>query len=271
MAESGPVFVLACGWRSGSTLVQRILCSHPHIHIWGENGGISDQLAALLQLAQARSHLSQQGTTEFAASGTDGWIANWCPPPQDLAEGIACLLTTYLAAPAQQMGKRRWGFKEVRHGLGTATFLRAIFPASQFIILVRNPAHCLASARGTQVVGRTRGLLHEVGGPQAFLEHWTTLAASFAVSDGLPHLLVRYEDLVTDTTGTLGRIARHIGVDEGDFRTDVLGVRRRGWEEARPRLVDDDISSLESRRLWRIAAYFGYLPGTWRSGPFSQD
>lgn len=34
-----PVFVLASAWRSGSTLVQRVLSSGPELFVWGESHG----------------------------------------------------------------------------------------------------------------------------------------------------------------------------------------------------------------------------------------
>ena len=34
--REAPIFLLATGWRSGSTLLQRILVTDPHVLLWGE-------------------------------------------------------------------------------------------------------------------------------------------------------------------------------------------------------------------------------------------
>ncbi len=120
-----PIFVFSAGWRTGSTLVQRILCSHPDIHIWGENHGVVGLLQqAYEEIAGLRS-LAAQHTTEFEKHGSNGWLAMMNPPPSCFCDGIRALLELYLRQPALQLGAARWGFKEVRHGIGTARFLRA--------------------------------------------------------------------------------------------------------------------------------------------------
>ena len=37
-----PIFLLATGWRTGSTLLQRILVTDPHLLLWGEPLGAND-------------------------------------------------------------------------------------------------------------------------------------------------------------------------------------------------------------------------------------
>jgi hypothetical protein len=247
MVDHRPVFVLACGWRSGSTLVQRLLSTHSDIQIWGENGGVCDYLAATLHMAESRAALSEQGAMEFKARGSGGWIANWTPPVSAVTDGLARFMVAYLGLPAQRLGKSRWGFKEVRHGIRTGQFLQRLFPESRVVLLVRNPADCLASARGTEVPGRPRGLLHEVGGADAFLTHWSAVAQSFATPMASQFCLVRYEDLVTDHASTIGRLAVYLDVELRDFQLDVLiygallgpSVTRRQTHASRPRLALD--------------------------------
>ena len=35
-ADDAPIFLLSAGWRSGSTMLQRLLMSDPGVLIWGE-------------------------------------------------------------------------------------------------------------------------------------------------------------------------------------------------------------------------------------------
>ena len=47
-----PVFMLTSIWRSGSTLIQRLLCSDPQIYIWGEPYGDAGIVPHLFQSAK---------------------------------------------------------------------------------------------------------------------------------------------------------------------------------------------------------------------------
>src|SRR3954471_24899311 len=107
-----PIFVFACGWRSGSTLVQRLLCSHPDIHIWGENRGICDSLEKLHAGMERLQPLSALAEREFQAIRVNAWIAMLNPPPEHFLEGIAALMDRYFGDPVRALGKSRWGFKE---------------------------------------------------------------------------------------------------------------------------------------------------------------
>lgn len=71
-----PVFLLASGWRTGSTLLQRLLCSHPDVHIWGENRGLCDVLEQLYRELLRHRPAASRADLDYQQKGTDGWIAN---------------------------------------------------------------------------------------------------------------------------------------------------------------------------------------------------
>ncbi|MDX1650763.1 MAG: sulfotransferase, partial [Myxococcota bacterium] len=187
-----PIFVLAGGWRSGSTLLQRLLCSHPEVMVWGESRGLLDGLRAGWEAVEAVQPLSEKNRAALEQEGHQGWIALANPPFERFREALRAFFLTYLAEPAAARGRPRWGFKEVRHDAPVARWLHGLFPEARFVFLVRHPAACLASARGT--TRGDRGLLPEVGGSERFLAHWTRITRSFVDgTEGLPGLRLRYE------------------------------------------------------------------------------
>lgn len=253
-----PIFILASGWRSGSTLLQRVLCSHPDVHIWGENRGICSALRSAASTVVGLEAWSRHGAAEFVNEGHNGWIAMLNPPHASFTSSLAVMLDLHFGEPVRRSGKRRWGFKEVRHGAETADFLLALFPKAKFLFLVRNPTDCLASARATASPA-DNGLLDEVGGPDTFVGHWTRIAGSFYERPSQDaRLLVRYEQLVADPERMIESIAAFLEIAPDGFAREVLAVRRRGWDEADPRLTDDDRQALDNADLRRVAGLFGY-------------
>ena len=91
-----PVFVLASIWRSGSTLVQRLLSSDPEIIIWGEPYGDAGILPGLANSARGllredwphpMSIVDQEAHDELYQKVRDEpykiWMANLYPKPEE--------------------------------------------------------------------------------------------------------------------------------------------------------------------------------------------
>jgi hypothetical protein len=253
-----PIFLLGAGWRTGSTLAQRLLCSHPEVVIWGENRGLLAHLDGALRVIEGLQPLSEAHRQKREDEGGRAWIAVLNPDLNDFEAGLRQLLLRYYAEPARRAGHSRWGFKEVRHELEQAQLLRRLFPAARFLLLVRHPEDCLASARGTMKEGR--GLLKEVGGPEEFVSHWTRLAASFHAGASQPgNLLIRYEDMVAEPDRIIARIGEFLDLDASGFDRSVFEHRIGGWR-SQPRLEAIDRELLRAPALWQTAERFGYAP-----------
>lgn len=144
--DTAPLLVLGAGQRCGSTLVQRLLCSHPRVRIWGEHVGQLRQLltaGSRLRLWSETNGLA--GRNELATNGYQGFIANLTPERGDIDQACVSFIETLFADPARAAGRPIWGFKEVRYGLPDVLLLRKLFPQLRAVAVVRDPRDVLRS------------------------------------------------------------------------------------------------------------------------------
>lgn len=205
--QESPVFVLATGWRSGSTLVQRILGTDPSLLLWGEPLG---RLALLPRVAEALCAVTRAWpppdfwlhSTPAPGALARSWVANLYPPGPDLRAALQALVLEWLALPARSHGFPRWGLKEVRYGAAEARLLRWLFPRARFVVLVRNPLDSYRSLSRALPAGKTWGMYSRwpdlpLGGAASFARHWNRLTTSWLLPlPGADIRIVRYEDLV---------------------------------------------------------------------------
>lgn len=212
---SSPLLVLGAGQRCGSTLLQRLISSHPEAFVWGEQRG---HLANILEAVEGlRNHDAERGwgsRDEFARQGYQGFMANLMPEPAVVDQAFALFCARLFAAD----GARVWGFKEVRHDLPFAERLRRILPGTRVIFVVRDPRNVLRSLdEWEQNHWWTRAET------QASIDNWTRIAASFQEATTLPVLTLRYEDFTEDPKGTARRVGAFAGLDPSGFDLAVFG------------------------------------------------
>ncbi len=224
-----PIFLLSAGWRSGSTLLQRLVCSSGKAFIWGEPHG---QAGVIPLMTRSACVLREDWPSEesIAPRGPMGdvserWIANLCPETQDLYNGYRAFFDSWLAYPAASRGAARFGLKEVRLDAENARFLEWVYPDARFVFLVRNPYDTWASAKGMgwEYLWPNR-ILSTV---EEFVSHWRRLAEGFAAWQGDNALLVRYEDVVSNPRA-IDDLIEHVGL--ADWDPKVLENRVRGWK-----------------------------------------
>lgn len=259
-----PIFIFSAGWRSGSTMLQRLVTGTGVALIWGEAGGALDRLAdahaCYEQMLGPGGHrfkfgFGGNGAQEyetFRSAGKDGfnkWIACMNPPAETFVHAFRRFLESVYAAPAAALGYERWGVKEVQSGIEAARFLRLLYPQASFIFLVRHPYDCLTSIKRRDWLDRPNDAraLEYYGG------HWARLAREFRASD-FGHL-VKYEDLVSDPK-VQEKVGQHIGIPELPSRFEQ--TNRADWKSHH----DKSLTFWERRRLFRIVAnemkHYGY-------------
>lgn len=235
--DEEPIFLLSAGWRSGSTLLQRLIMSDPRVLIWGEPYDECGMIQALADTTRAfradwpPSDYYYDGTPPNRLSGN--WIANLFPAAEDLRKGHRALFDTMFSEPARRAGTPRWGVKEVRLGVEHGYYLRWLYPKARFILLYRNPLDAYRSYARYGSNWYDTFPDKPVFTPAAFGTHWRKLMEGYlAEAERLDALLVRYEDLVGDTP-PLDRIEAYLGIQMNrSVLGNKVGSSERGGEMA---------------------------------------
>jgi len=201
--SEAPIFLLATGWRTGSTLLQRILVTDPNVLIWGEPFGemaISSRLADMISCFSKPPGIREWTANETIEASTlaQSWIANLTPPGEDFRLAVRRLFDQWLGEPARQRGYARWGLKEVRLGAVEAIFLHWLYPKAKFVCLSRHPYDCyrsLADSGWNDIYLSRPDVL--VGSAAGLARHWNRLVLTlWKLPADFPAYHVKYEDVI---------------------------------------------------------------------------
>lgn len=212
MENDAPVFILAAGWRSGSTLLQR-MCMEEYF-MWGEPYGTSGTIPAMCD-AFARSIAADSGEKMIYKGGEspefiDKFIANLSPDFKTLVDAHRAFFKAMFAR------QEKWGLKEVRLDANHATYLRYLFPKAKIVFLYRNPYDCWRSVYKWLHVtdeGAANKLYDCFPGAeiteQNFGKHWAFLTKGFLEkAKELNACVISYEDLCA---GKWERLEKYLG------------------------------------------------------------
>jgi len=214
----GPVFIVTNA-RSGSSLLGYLLGAHPDITCPAE---------ALILTAAA-----QYGTTtEYLnahATGIEHPVA-----PDALSDAASAAARTFLGdlvgKIASESGKPVVCVKELET-VPLLTFTTRMFPEARYICLHR---HCMDMVASGLEINRWGFRLPDfrpyiARSPDNFVaalaRYWldrTTRILRLEEDPRFATIRVRYEDLVTDPSGTLARVLDHVGVDHDPGQRDGM-------------------------------------------------
>jgi hypothetical protein len=257
-AAGSPVFLLSAGWRSGSTLLQRIVVSSGEVLIWGEPYGRAGIVPTL-----SRAMLAFQPDWPAAAAIAvdedltsaglhDQWIANLYPEPRAVRDSLRAMLDSLFAAPARRRGFGRFGLKEVRFSATDAFLLQWLYPDARFVFLVRNPWDAWSSMKGGTWYLRWPD--YAVNTATTFAKVWQGLLASFVQWEGDSGMLLRYEDLKRPDW-SLDPLRTHLALDRID--ESVRATNLRGPVKP-PTVLDPSEIEQITATVGALAKSFGY-------------
>jgi Tfp pilus assembly protein PilF len=194
-----PIFILGFP-RSGTTLLEQILCSHSRVRAGGE----------LTFLAELRERLAGQ-----LLPGAEGYPANLARSWSADRHYVATLFRDYYYARAAQYGLLQGGrpfftdkmpFNEIELPL-----LKMAFPAAKIVRLVRHPLDvCVSMLANNMTHGfgcayRVEDIAHHLAAVFELVEHYGRHL------DSAEHVL-RYETLVADQAAETRRLLEYLGL-----------------------------------------------------------
>lgn len=228
-----PVFLFSAGWRSGSTLLQRLILSSGEVALWGEPLGNSGVIA---RLCHSLTVVTNTWPPESYLAGNqdfDGpenkWVANLTPSIEHLRNAHREFLLHWLMVPARDnWKKKRWGLKEVRLTVHHAIYLKWLFPRAKFVFMYRHPYDAYRSWKGNR--WRDCWPSYYRLSPISFSRHWRLLVDGYIEhSDKVEAMVIKFEDLIGDKIN-LEKLAKYLEVQGFDER--ILQRKIRGPVQA---------------------------------------
>jgi len=134
-----PIFVFSAGWRSGSTMLQRLLVNTGDVLMWGESGGALNHLRMAYESYEQmlgsgdvkfRSGYGGNGEQQFddwkdsSSKKSEFWIACMNPHIKTFQESFKGFMENSYARDAQELSFSYWGIKDVLADLDTAKWLK---------------------------------------------------------------------------------------------------------------------------------------------------
>jgi len=186
-------------WRSGSTLLQRSICTDPDIVLWGEPYSYCNLITSLTH--STKPFITQDWPPQTFPKAElfnhlDAFfIANLYPEMQHLYNGHRAMLDNLFKHSAEEKGKSRFGAKFVRLSLDEAQYLEWLYPDAKFIILIRNPWDCWKSYKGYNWIYRwPKGIVQTV---DQFAKLWLKQTSELIQFQSPNAITLRYEDFLS--------------------------------------------------------------------------
>jgi len=240
------IFLFSAGWRTGSTLLQRLITTSREVFMWGELHYLGKEYLNLNK--QLEDCLIQWHNAEHLRQKLDSHIdnvedANLNPPIEIKNRGFSSFLDTLYYYDDIANAFSGWGWKTVRYGEEMYNFLKNIFPAAYHVFLVRNPYHCLESAKAAGYYDGN-GFRQTVFVYKKLLEEFHAIAMKEKV------FVIRYEDLIGDIQ-TRNSLFSYLGIGNVD-----LNLLRNTSKSKHAALSNSEIKFVRSQL--KIMTEFGY-------------
>jgi hypothetical protein len=194
VGESTPIFIVSLP-RSGSTLLEQMLGSHPGIEPVGELPYIPAILRAVIELATRRGRVT---VPQLVAGLSD--------------EQARALGSDYLRrAAAHRKTDRPFFVDKLPHNWSNILFIRRILPQARFIDIRRDAMDCCFSnfTQSFSSAHASSFALRDIG--QCYVDYVRLMTHLEKIAPGMIHHL-RYERLVEDAEAELRPVLDYLGL-----------------------------------------------------------
>jgi hypothetical protein len=231
-----PVFVTGFH-RSGTTLIEQALSSHPQI-------GAAGELEAIPRLLSAFSN----GLAGLPATLEKLLATNDASPLLDFrAEYLACLKLQ------KDISGKRWVIDKSLFNMLHLPLIHLLFPEAPVIHALRHPLDSVLSVYSQNFLWGNDWSLSMLDTAHAFHRTWTYVARMAPRLDGLRYMQLRYEDTVVNIEGSIRLMLNFIGADYDpacvNFYENKRVARTASYEQ-----ISQPIYSTSVER------YFNYMP-----------
>lgn len=249
-----PVFIFAACWRTGSTLVQRLLNTSDQLMIWGEPGYL-DLMRRVYEMMTRQASNQEKIWENLLSTGlSDQWVPNLAPKKECTQEALKGFFNQLYYSSAMELKPscRAWGMKEVRAGaMDNTLFIHQIIPDARFIFLFRDPVDCFESVIASNFYRHFEDPLFPM---KVYANNMRSILALRDAPPAYKYHILRYEDLIGDEWKiTLDDLFEFVGVPHPEITESVIQGKKLGGSVDKMPLPDD-------LRL-QLAGLMGSLPG----------
>ena len=168
MKKLNPIIILSSSQRSGSTLLQRLLCSAENALIYGDPVGHEVEFlvnyAASKRLILEQTDFYNNAMRESVIGGSDDqFIASMTPEKSIFLDALKESALHWLKAceqDAHDAGRDLWGWKLAGVNGFSVNTLAEWLPEARFITLSRNLTEVIKSAKAAQIIQCDQGFEH---------------------------------------------------------------------------------------------------------------
>jgi hypothetical protein len=229
ISDLDPLVITAPSIRSGTTLLQRLLCSSHRALIYGELCGQDLEIFLNFYAFKSQQYNSRRQEAAVALEQVlAGDVNNWIPGLMPEISGYLGAMgraafsgISYCREFAIGMGRTVWGFKQPAWNPATIRLMRAVMPGSRFIFIHRELKDCLKSAKA-------QGITYSKSEVEEFCRSWAENRDFMLSLDGEATVLsLQYDDLVRKPREAMAKLAKFTGLD--DLDPSVLHHKINTW------------------------------------------
>lgn len=252
--ETGPVFVIGCS-RSGTTLVQSILSTNPKLHAFPESNvlyNVADDLdyrryGLLIGRRRIPGLLISRLINRAGVTRSFSWRQQERNLPPCLSRHLRTNVDTrsfriksifleFTNMMLAASGGGRWIEKSPQN-IFVVDIIERYIPSALFVHVKRDPLANIASLM--QAASRYPDFNDRFGGPLGLRKAINYCLNARAITDSCSkrkrHMVVYYENLVTETSRELKRLEQFLSLEpdslKPEYRTEGIALEHEHWKQ----------------------------------------